>query len=52
MKKLQEDKRFSSVKNRSKDISILYKLIEKNVKNKKATPCHFRRWPKDHGTLV
>ncbi len=34
MEELKKDKRFTSIKSRSKDITILYKLIEKNVKTK------------------
>ncbi len=32
MKNLKKDKRFTSVKSRSEDISVLYKLIEKSVR--------------------
>ena len=34
MKELKTDKRFSNVKNRSKDITLLYKLVEKSVISK------------------
>jgi crotonobetainyl-CoA:carnitine CoA-transferase CaiB-like acyl-CoA transferase len=34
MEHLKKDKRFLNVKSRSKDITVLYKLIERNVKNK------------------
>ena len=34
MKELKSDKRFSNVKNRSKDITLLYKLVEKSVISK------------------
>ena len=33
-KNLKDDKRFSNIKARSKDINLLYKLVEENVKKK------------------
>ena len=33
-KNLKDDKRFSNIKARSKDINLLYKLVEESVKKK------------------